>query len=172
LVSPTRVPESSISWALSAYSILIFANEAPQPIYANVCGLKRGKSIRGFAWSLYGVYEDLVRLFISWEIPLSCVIWRPFGFLIFDCATDLLSSHGLTLTGLLMGGVGRRTISPRCRSSRPDRSVIYFGSAATRKSTRCGRIGLPVAVECLPPLSQNLPGAPSPPRLGIRARLR
>jgi hypothetical protein len=43
-----------------------------------------------------------LRLFISWEIPLSCVIWRPFGFLIFDCATDLLSSHGLTLTGLLM----------------------------------------------------------------------
>ena len=40
MVSPTRVPESSISWALSAYSILTFANEALLPIYADVWGLK------------------------------------------------------------------------------------------------------------------------------------
>jgi hypothetical protein len=44
LVSPTRGPDSSISWAFSAYSTLAFANEALPSIYADVCGLKREKS--------------------------------------------------------------------------------------------------------------------------------
>jgi hypothetical protein len=63
LVSPTRVPESSISWALSAYSVLIFANEALQPIYADVCSLKKGKIYQRICvvalWRFDGAYEDL-----------------------------------------------------------------------------------------------------------------
>jgi len=58
------------------------------------------------------------------------------------------------------------------RSKISDRCDICFGLPATRKSTCCGCIQLPVPGECLPPRSQNLPFAPSPPRFCIRARLR